>query len=319
MITPMVGDGLNSITLRQFRLLESALFSDETVMATGTVSSAITRVNSGSATTQTLPPANGYKGFILIKNIGAGVVTVDGAGSETIDGVASQTLAQYDSVFLISDDSNWHNLLGSKTFDSSTLKLEEAGGTDAVTIAVASLAAARTYTLPDAGAAASFVMTAGTQTISGTKTFDGQLIGKGTATNDNAAASYIGEQVRAILLEASRISAATTNQFGDITSISLTAGDWDVTGIAAFALNGATATEAVGAVSVNTANTTTDHVPADNQVGCVAPTATLVSSATISAYRLSLSATTTVYLKGRMTYSAGTPQIYGRISARRVR
>lgn len=58
-------------------------------------------------------------------------------------------------------------ITGAKTFASSTLLLQEAGSTDVVTIAVASLAAGRTYTVIDAGGSADFVMTAGTQTIAG--------------------------------------------------------------------------------------------------------------------------------------------------------
>lgn len=61
-------------------------------------------------------------------------------------------------------------ITGVKTFASSALKLQEVGSTDVVTVAVAALAASRIYTVPDAGAAASFVMTEGAQTINGTKT-----------------------------------------------------------------------------------------------------------------------------------------------------
>lgn len=61
---------------------------------------------------------------------------------------------------------------GVKTVKSSSLKLQEASSTDTVTVAVASLAADRTYTVPDAGGAADFVMTAGSQSITGVKTID---------------------------------------------------------------------------------------------------------------------------------------------------
>ena len=61
---------------------------------------------------------------------------------------------------------------GAKTFDSSALKLEEAGGTDVVTVAVASLAAGRTYTVPDALGAATFGMV----------TAGGALLASGTYT-----------------------------------------------------------------------------------------------------------------------------------------
>ncbi len=47
-------------------------------------------------------------------------------------------------------------------------------GDTTTTIVNASQAAARTYTIPDAGASASFVMTAGAQSIAGVKTFTGE-------------------------------------------------------------------------------------------------------------------------------------------------
>lgn len=47
----------------------------------------------------------------------------------------------------------------------------DSAGDTTTTIVNASQAGARTYTIPDAGAAASFVMTEGTQTINGAKTF----------------------------------------------------------------------------------------------------------------------------------------------------
>ncbi len=60
------------------------------------------------------------------------------------------------------------SIVGAKTFDSSSLLIKETGGgNDTVTIACANLGASRTYTIPDAGATASFVMTAGTQSITG--------------------------------------------------------------------------------------------------------------------------------------------------------
>ncbi len=62
-------------------------------------------------------------------------------------------------------------ITGAKTFESSKLLLQEVSGTDVVTIAIAALAAGRTYTIPDALAAAEFVMTEGSQTINGTKKF----------------------------------------------------------------------------------------------------------------------------------------------------
>ena len=59
--------------------------------------------------------------------------------------------------------------------------------TDTARIVSAALAADRTYTLPDAGAAADFVMTAGTQTIAGAKTFsDAAVFSSTTSFTGNA-------------------------------------------------------------------------------------------------------------------------------------
>jgi hypothetical protein len=52
-------------------------------------------------------------------------------------------------------------------------------GDTTTTITNAEQAAARTYTIPDAGASASFVMTAGAQTIGGAKTFSSNIIPTG--------------------------------------------------------------------------------------------------------------------------------------------
>jgi hypothetical protein len=59
--------------------------------------------------TVTLPTAVGITGRIyIIKNSGAGVITVDADGTETIDGGANVSLAtQYDSVTVQSDGANW--------------------------------------------------------------------------------------------------------------------------------------------------------------------------------------------------------------------
>lgn len=63
--------------------------------------------NSTTAFTVTLPLATTANRRIVIKNINTGTVTVDGNGSETIDDQLSVTLAQYDSITVISDGTEW--------------------------------------------------------------------------------------------------------------------------------------------------------------------------------------------------------------------
>ena len=85
--------------------------------------------------------------------------------------------------------------------------------------------------------------------VGGTKTFTGQLIGKGTITNDSAAAGDIGEKISA-LSENTNFPASGT--WGDLTSIVLTAGDWDVSLIGEITRNGSTFAACV--VGVGTAS-----------------------------------------------------------------
>lgn len=67
-------------------------------------------INCTSGTfTVTLPTAIGKEGqYFIIKNSGAGVITLDGYDSETIDGQAQKVMAvQYESYFVVSDNGNW--------------------------------------------------------------------------------------------------------------------------------------------------------------------------------------------------------------------
>jgi len=142
---------------------------------------------------------------------------------------------------------------------------------------------------------------------------------KGTTTNNNAAAGMVGEYVSS--RDTSGASVITSNTFQDILSITLTAGDWDVSSILAFNTGGATVTAEYSAISIYTGNTTTDHVFGDNTTVFILPfTTDDIYTHSIPAYRLSLASTATVYLKGSAVYTGATVNLrYSRISARRVR
>jgi hypothetical protein len=160
----------------------------------------------------------------------------------------------------------------------------------------------------------------GTENVGGAKTFTTQLIGKGTATNDDAAAGYIGEYV--VGSQSTATNFPTSPDWGDGTSISLTAGDWDVSAVLDATINTATWTRAALGISTTSGNSTTGLVTGDNRlIQTWASSSTTPTGATIviPTYRISLSTTTTVYLKLSSTYSAGQSQYQCRISARRVR
>lgn len=57
--------------------------------------------NKATAMTINLQAASGSGRFLVISNIGAGMVTVDGNSSDTIDGLTTQTLNQYDSMEIV--------------------------------------------------------------------------------------------------------------------------------------------------------------------------------------------------------------------------
>lgn len=143
---------------------------------------------------------------------------------------------------------------------------------------------------------------------------------KGTTTNDNATALWVGEEVRSSVAVDQNITTSATYQ--DITSISLTAGDWDITAQLEPSNSGATWTQAQVFVGTTAGNSSAGQVAADNSMisswASSSTTPTRVAL-TIANYRVSLSATTTHYLKAFVTFSAGTPQARGRISARRRR
>src|SRR5262245_57492548 len=81
---------------------------------------------------------------------------------------------------------------------------------------------------------------------------------RGTSTNDSAAAGYVGELMESEVLTGSAVS-LTNNTAANVTSLSLTAGDWDVWGSVAFNAVAGTANLVVGAI--NTTSATLPTIP----------------------------------------------------------
>lgn len=219
-------------------------------------------------------------------------------------------------------------ITGNKTFASSALRLQEAGSTDVVTIAVASLGAGRTYTVPEAGGSADFVMTAGTQTIGGSKTFSsavdittishtGGVDIEGTNTNDSASSGYVGEYVAGV--QSTSTNFPTSGQFGNNVSITLTAGDWDISAIIYAIANGATVDRVFFGIGTASGNSFTGGLTGQNATECPPPNAVASTGGAVPPWRVSISGSTTYYLKVYSEYTVATPQYQGKISARRVR
>lgn len=207
------------------------------------------------------------------------------------------------------------------------------GTTRTVTISASQPAtSSRTYTIPDQGAAANFLMSAAAQTITGVQTFSGQINANfsgtggnpihGTNTNDNASAGYIGEQMESTVTTS--INTGTSGAYFDVTSLSLTAGDWDVFGLVEFIRNAATFTSTdilmgIGTATGNNASGLTNGTTLNEWGGTIIPVTFTNFALTIGMVRVSITGTTTYYLKGYVdTFSAGQPKVKGRMTARRV-
>lgn len=136
----------------------------------------------------------------------------------------------------------------------------------------------------------------------------------GTTTNDSAASGSVGQIIFSVIPRASAIS-LTTNIAANVTSISLTAGDWDIWGNVNIALTG---------------NGTVTNAWI-SQSSALQPDASLYNGLTFSSGSLTqigiqipsqpiqLSSTTTIYLSGVCTFTTGTATACGAIYARRRR
>lgn len=136
----------------------------------------------------------------------------------------------------------------------------------------------------------------------------------GTTTNNSANAGSVGEYVTATSGTVALTTATNTN----VTSISLTAGDWDVTGNVLFTpAAGDTMTSAN--VSVNSVSATHAAAPEYTNLGNISVPASFAVSGLALTRRMSLASTTTVYLVATAVHSGGTLNSQGIIRARRVR
>ncbi len=142
-----------------------------------------------------------------------------------------------------------------------------------------------------------------------------------TATNDNASAGNVGEYVSSSIASGSAVS-LTSGTPANLTSISLTAGDWDAE-CNAFYIWGATTLGSYTRTSLSTTSATTDFTQDRYAVVAhygisVADTSGWTTLRAGSA-RFSLSGTTTVYCVADTAFTTSTLSVFGILRARRVR
>jgi len=138
----------------------------------------------------------------------------------------------------------------------------------------------------------------------------------GTSTNDDAGSGFVGELVSSIVSNTSPVSLVTATS-KTVTSISLTAGDWDVYGmIGTIAGSGTLTTVLVGSISsINNTRETDVNETVNYTVSSASSTPSLVTPYV----RLSLSTTTTYYLIATALFTVSTLSAFGKIQARRAR
>lgn len=143
----------------------------------------------------------------------------------------------------------------------------------------------------------------------------------GTTTNDNAAAGRIGEYTESVVEQASAVS-LSTGTAANVTSLSLTAGDWQLSGFVAI-VPGATTNIVSSFNGISTTSATfgaadTINTNAINSAAGVVYGANNIRAST-QVLRFSLSSTTTVYLVANCNFTVSTADVFGTLRARRMR
>lgn len=157
----------------------------------------------------------------------------------------------------------------------------------------------------------------GSSHLNNVTTSTGSGAGSGLTNGVAPAAGQIGERIITSLANGSAVTCTPSGTPVNVVTISLTPGVWDVSCVCAIAQTGAGSGSTSGCSIVTTSGTAgTDGV---NSVGGPAPVISVYQVyPTIPSYRLTLSATTTVYLTASASFSTGVWKAYGSLYATRV-
>lgn len=144
---------------------------------------------------------------------------------------------------------------------------------------------------------------------------------QGTTAGGSATAGFVGEVISSVLLVGSAVS-LSTGAAKTVTSISLTAGDWDIWGEVWLSVNGSTTLSELIA-SVNTTTNAIPTVPATNtsyyQLFGLTTGAGANNVFPAPMCTASVSSTTSYFLVTQVNFAVSTASAYGKIMARRRR
>lgn len=142
----------------------------------------------------------------------------------------------------------------------------------------------------------------------------------GTTTNDSATTGNIGEYQSTQNAGGGALVALTTNTAANVTSQSLSAGDWDVWGVVDYTFAATTSITALQqGISTTSATLSGQDTYASFVTAAMVPTNAKDMALNTPMVRKSLASTTTVYLVAKAVFTVDTCSAYGTIYARRVR
>lgn len=264
-----------------------------------------------------------FNGVVINTSTASGVVSTGTAGRLTLYPATGTTV---DDVY-VQNSQNIDILIATQAARSVGLEYTIPNPGNAVAAATFSLLElAQTFTAIktfSAGAGAvtlsgsTIAMGGGAISASGNITFSPTTAGiVGTTTNDAAPAGNVGEYIQSL---ATGVSFGANGVAADATTISLTAGDWDVTICGNVSGTAVITGNMLVGISVTAGNSLAGLVTGVNQwiIGVVG--LSTIPNYCVANYRISTSSTITVRMKTYADYSGTAPTTTGRLSARRLR
>ena len=141
------------------------------------------------------------------------------------------------------------------------------------------------------------------------------LVSSLTTGTTAPAAGKLGEQ---LISSVTSTSLPASGTWGDVTSLSLTAGVWDVSAYGNFGQGGAASTGAAIGISTTSGNSSSGLTSGLNRIDFSPPGASAWQAASIVAYRVVITSTTTYYFKASFTYTSTAPVADASLKAVRV-
>jgi len=282
--------------------------------ATGNMNIYYTNVfNSGGSTTASTASA----GFVTIFNSAFNIAFTSSSTGSLGFFFCDVDNASFNITCLTVGGSGTHNAYHSQFNSGSASAISVSAGA-ALSLSLSHAASSNTNAITGVGSIvySGITFPSSSSTINTTtQTGSGTLQG---SKNTAPSAGFLGEQIRAVLANGTP-TALTSTTSKNVTSISLTAGIWDVSGIIGFATGaGTVVTQMVAAISSTSATIPGNYGDDSIVLSITAGLTNFQNTLPIPALRVSLSSTTTYYLVANAIFTVSTYSAYGRISATRV-